>query len=406
MLQLAYDMGFVTLEPSVVNQRRFGLAVTLGGGEVHLIDTVSSYSAFANGGHKVTPVGILKIEDSTGKVLYEYKPTQGQQVISEQEAFLVDHMLSDNNARLLSFGANTQLNYGTKAVAVKTGTTNNQVDNWTVGWTKNAIIGVWVGNNDNSPMKSVASGLTGASPIWKRIMDDSLTHGYKDEAWTIPSGVSAVQVDTISGYPEHDGFPSRTEYVMDGTLPSLPDPIHNKLKLCRGQSKLASEADLARGEFDEKEFITMKEEDPVSTDGKNRWQEGIDSWIASQGDTRYKVPTENCDSANDVFVSFDPGLDKQNFSDHDVNMKIKTATDGDIDRVEIYVNDALKTTLRDRPYESTVHFDNAGRYKIFARAFRKDGKVGTTTDQWIGVAGASWEATPSPSPTATPTPAP
>lgn len=402
MLQLAYDMGFVTLEPSVVNQRRFGLAVTLGGGEVHLIDTVTAYSAFANGGHKVSPVGILKIEDSEGKVLYEHQPTKGRQVISEQEAFLVDHILSDNNARLLSFGANTQLNYGSRAVAVKTGTTNNQVDNWTVGWTKNAIIGVWVGNNDNTPMKSVASGLTGASPIWKRIMDDSLTHGRKDEAWTVPSGVTAVQVDTISGYPEHDGFPSRTEYVMDGTLPSLPDPIHNKLKLCRGQNKLASEADLARGEFDEKEFITMKEEDPVSTDGKNRWQEGIDSWITGQGDGRYKVPTENCDSANDVFVSFDPSLDKQNFQDHDVNMKVKTATDGDIDRVEIFVNDALKTTLRDRPYEKTIHFDDAGRYKIYARAYRKDGKVGTTTDHWIGVAGASWEASPSPTPSPTP----
>ncbi len=404
MLQLAYDMGFETLEPSVVNQRRFGLSVTLGGGEVHLINTITAYSAFANGGRKVEPVAILKIEDSSGKVLYEYKPTTGKQVISAQEAFLMNHMLSDNNARLLSFGANSQLNYGERAVAVKTGTTNNQVDNWTVGWTKKAIIGVWVGNNDNSPMKSVASGLTGASPIWKRIMNDTIAHGYKDEAWDIPEGVEAKLVDAISGYPEHDGFLARTEYTINGTLPSLPDPVHTKLKLCRGQNKLASEADLARGEYDEKEFIVMKEDDPVSTDGKNRWQEGIDAWIKGQGDARYNVPTENCDSTNDVFVDFDPNIDHQNYSGNEVEMKLRTATDGDIDKVEIYVNDAVKTTLRDRPYQTKLVLD-PGKYKIYAKAYRKDGKVGTTTDKRIGVGGVAWDqadATPTPSPSPTP----
>lgn len=406
MLQLAYDMGFETLEPSVVNQRRFGLSVTLGGGEVHLINTITAYSAFANGGRKVEPVAILKIEDSSGKVLYEYKPTTGKQVISAQEAFLMNHMLSDNNARLLSFGANSQLNYGERAVAVKTGTTNNQVDNWTVGWTKKAIIGVWVGNNDNSPMKSVASGLTGASPIWKRIMNDTIAHGYKDEAWDIPEGVEAKLVDAISGYPEHDGFLARTEYTINGTLPSLPDPVHTKLKLCRGQNKLASEADLARGEYDEKEFIVMKEDDPVSTDGKNRWQEGIEAWIKGQGDTRYSVPTENCDSTNDVFVDFDPNIDHQNYSGNEVEMKLRTATDGDIDKVEIYVNDAVKTTLRDRPYQTKLVLE-PGKYKIYAKAYRKDGKAGTTTDKRIGVGGIAWDqadATPTPSPSPTPTP--
>lgn len=404
MLGLAYDMGFETLEPSVVNQRRFGLSVTLGGGEVHLINTITAYSAFANGGRKVDPVAILKIEDSSGKVVYEYKPTTGKQVISEQEAFLMDHMLSDNNARLLSFGANSQLNYGERAVAVKTGTTNNQVDNWTVGWTRNAIVGVWVGNNDNSPMKSVASGLTGASPIWKRIMNDTIAHGYKDEAWIIPAGVSAQQVDTVSGYPSHDNFPTRTEYIIDGTLPSLPDPVHTNLKLCRGQNKLASEADLARGEFDQKEFIVMKEDDPVSTDGVNRWQLGIDNWVAGQGDARYKVPTENCDSTNDIFIDFDPNIDHQNYSGNEVEMKLKTATDGDIDKVEIYVNDALKTTLRDRPFQTKLVLD-PGKYKVYAKAYRKDGKTGNTTDKFIGVGGVAWDqasSTPTPSPSPTP----
>ncbi len=403
MMQQAYDMGFVTLEPTAANQRKFGLAITLGGGEVHLLDTVTSYSSFANGGKRVNPVGILKIEDNKGKVLYEFKSSEGKRVMTEEESFMINHMLSDNNARLLAFGANSQLNFGERPIAVKTGTTNNLVDNWTVGWTRNAIIGVWVGNNNNSSMKSVASGLTGASPIWQRLMKYSLSNGYKDEAWPIPSGVEAKLVDAISGYPEHDGFQARTEYVAAGSLPSLPDPIHTKLKLCRGQNKLASEADLARGEYDEKEFIIMKENDPVSKDGKNRWQTGIDAWIAGQGDSRYHPPTENCDSTDSVFVSFEPNLDKQNFTNNEVEMKIKTASDGDIDRVEIYLNDALKTTLRDRPYETKLVLDS-GRYKVYAKAIRKDGKTGNTTDQIIGVGNVSWDAaaSPSPSPSSSP----
>lgn len=403
MLGLAYEMGFKTLEPTAANQRRFGLAITLGGGEVHLIDSVSSYSSFANGGKRTDPVAILKIEDRNGKVLYEHKPTNGKQVMSPEESFLISHILSDNNARSAAFGANSQLNFGERAIAVKTGTTNNLVDNWTIGWSRNAIVGVWVGNNDNSSMKSVASGLTGASPIWRRIMLDAISKGYKDQAWEIPSGVEAVQVDAVSGYPEHDGFQARTEYVLKGTLPALPDPIHTKLKLCRGQNKLASEADLAGGNYDEKEFIVLRESDPVSTDGKNRWQDGINAWIGAQGDTRYNVPTENCDSTNAVWVAFEPNLDKQNFTGNEVEMKLKTASDGEMDRVEIYINDALKTTLRDRPYETKLVLD-PGKYKVYAKAYRKDGKTGTTTDQFIGVGGVAWDQSPSPTPSPTATP--
>lgn len=397
MLNLAFEMGFVTLEPSVVNQRRFGLAVTLGGGEVHLINSTSAYSSFANGGTRVDPVSILKVEDKDGKVLYESRPQPQKRVLSEQEAFLINHVLSDNNARLLAFGPNSLLNVGGRPIAVKTGTTNNRLDNWTIGWTRNAIVGVWVGNNDNSPMLQVASGITGASPIWRRIMVEALNAGYKDDPWTVPEGVQAVQVDTISGYPEHDGFPIRSEYVISGTLPQLPDPLHTKLKLCRGQNKLASEADIARGEVEEKEFIILKENDPVSKDGKNRWQEGINSWITTQGDARYHPPTENCDSTNDVFIAFNSPHDHDNISGNDVDFDITAATDGQIDRVEIYVDDALISKLTTPPYKTKITL-TTGTHKIYAKAVRTDGRTGTTTDMRIGVGGVLWDFSPTPSP--------
>lgn len=407
MLSQAYEMGFVTLEPTVANQRRFGLSVTLGGGEIHLIDTVSAYSAFANGGYRVEPIGLLKVEDRNGKVLLEEKHVRGAQVMSPEEAFLINHMLSDNNARLLTFGANSLLNFGGKAVAVKTGTTNNRKDNWTIGWSQNTMVGVWVGNNNNSEMTNVASGVTGASPIWRKIMNESVTRGRTIPDWTVPSGVEAVRVDSVSGYPAHDGFPESAEYVLPSTLPSLPDPIHSKIKVCRSEGKLATEVDIQRGEYDEREFVTLRESDPFSTDGRNRWQEGIDAWIASlaadqQG--RYRPPTELCNTKDEVWISMKSPEDHRDYSGTSIDVEVQVASEGEMDRVEIWVNNALKETLRSAPYKTTLSLPN-GRYTLYAKGVRKDGKEGKTGDVRIGTGGEHWEA-PAPSPTPSPSPSP
>ncbi len=168
MLQTGWEMGFTSLEPTQENLSRLGLSVTLGGGEVRLIDMVSAYSAFANGGYKVPPTAILKVTDKDGHVLEESKPKKGRRVLTEEQAFLINHILSDNSARLITFGENSLINI--QGVAAKTGTTNDKRDNWTVGWTPSIVTGVWVGNNDNTPMQRVASGVSGAAPIWRRII--------------------------------------------------------------------------------------------------------------------------------------------------------------------------------------------------------------------------------------------
>ena len=407
MLRSAYDMGFVTLEPTPENMRRFGLSVTLGGGEVHLLDTVTAYSAFANGGTKISPVAILKVEDRNGKVIYESKPVKGKQVVTPQEAFLINHMLSDNSARSLTFGPNSLLNFGGRAVAVKTGTTNNRKDNWTVGWSRNTMVGVWVGNNNNSEMTNVASGVTGASPIWRKIMNEAITGGRKVEDWVIPAGVEAVRVDAVSGYPAHDGFPEKAEYVMQNTLPSLPDPIHSKIKVCKSDGKLASEVDIQRGDYDEKEFVVMREADAYSKDGVNRWQAGIDQWIASLAADQqplYKPPTELCGTKDQIVVNIKSPGDKQTLSTTEVVVEISTASEGDIDRVEVFANGSLKATTKERPYKATLSLP-AGRYVLSARAVRTDGKDARSSDVLIGTAGVSWqEPTPTPSPSPTPTP--
>lgn len=406
MLSLAYDMGFPTLEPTNENMRRFGLSVTLGGGEVHLIDTVTAYSSFANGGKKVEPIAILKVEDRDGNVIYENKPVQGKTVMSAGEAFLINHILSDNSARLLAFGANSLLNTG-KPIAVKTGTTNDQKDNWTIGWSQTTMVGVWVGNSDNSAMKQVASGITGASPIWRRVMFEAIAQGRGTPDWEVPSEVEEVEVDAISGYPAHDNFPSKKEYVVKGTLPSLPDPIHSKLKLCRGQNRLASEIRIAKNDYDEKEFIALREEDPVSQDGKNRWQDGINAWVSDKEDI-YKPPTEYCDNGgntqDDIYIRLLQPENERTYQSEDIEIEVDAVSVEGIDRVEIWVDDQRKETLTSRPYKTRLHLPK-DRYEIYAKARDNKGREVETSHVRIGTGNENWATpTPSPSPTNTPQP--
>ncbi len=302
VLQTATDLGLTTLPPTADTLKRVGLSLTLGGGEVKLIDMADAYSAFVNKGYRVDPVAILKVTDVNGKVLEDNHPQKGNKVLSEEQAFLVDSILSDNNARKDVFGLNSLLNVAD--VMVKTGTTNDKRDNWTIGGNDNAMVGVWVGNNDNTPMLNVASGISGASPIWHRIILASIK-GKPAVKFDVPSGISQVNVDMVSGYAAHDNFPSRNEYFIKGTEPTLADPVHVLFKVCKSDGKLATPSDIAANNFDYKEYFKFSENDPTAAPGgPNKWQEGINNWLNGQGDSKYHPPTDYCGTANPLNVDF------------------------------------------------------------------------------------------------------
>ena len=283
MLETASEMGFTTLRPSSKNLARFGLSLTLGGGEVRLIDMVSAYASFANAGLKIEPQAILKVEDRQGKVLEEFKPVQGKQVLAAAEAFLISQILMDNNARLITFHENSSLRIHNHQVAVKTGTTNDKRDNWTIGWNPRFVVGVWVGNNDNSPMKEVASGVTGAAPIWRSLVLEAINQ-YGSEDFVVPSEIVTAEIDQFSGFLAHDGFPSRTEYFIKGTEPQGEDPVHVKLRVCKDINQ-----SLCGGcETEEKEFFILQAENLRAEQGD--WQRFLDEWVAGQGDARYHPP--------------------------------------------------------------------------------------------------------------------
>lgn len=400
-LSLAYDMGFVTLEPTKENMQRFGLAVTLGGAEVHMIDMATSYSSFANYGQKVEPVAILKIEDKEGNIIYEHRHVEGRQVFLPQEAFLINNILSDNFARAMAFGTNSLLNVSPN-VAVKTGTTNDQRDNWAVGWSQDVVVAAWVGNNDNSAMKSVASGVSGATPIWRNIMMEALKlESYSDPEWTVPSGVEKIGVDKISGWPAHDDFESREDYFISEFIPALPDLIHQKMKLCKGESKLASDARVAANDYEEKEFVVIKENDPFSTDGVNRWQQGIEAWISGQEDGRYKYPTEYCGDTKEIYVKVSEPEDHKNFDENTTNIKVRIESDSSdgIAKIEIYFDGNTIDIINDqRSYEGLVPNSllKKGKHEIKAKAYSRSGETKESDAVHIGI-GVAWDA-PDPTP--------
>ncbi|MFH0852081.1 MAG: PBP1A family penicillin-binding protein [bacterium] len=164
-IELAQAMGVTTLK----ERDRYGLALVLGGGEVKLLDETAAYSVFANDGIKNEKTAILKIEDNKGNVLEEFKQNQSQ-IIEPQTARLVSDVLSDNATRAPVFGENSPLYIKERSTAVKTGTTQEYRDAWTVGYTPSLAVGVWAGNNDNTPMSRAGAGMAAAAPIWNAFM--------------------------------------------------------------------------------------------------------------------------------------------------------------------------------------------------------------------------------------------
>ncbi len=187
MIDLAESMGINTWK----ERNRFGLALALGGGEVRMIEMAEAYGVFANLGERVLLNPILEIENYLGEIIYQ-KQVKKEKVVESKHAYLINSILSDNEARSPVFGLNSQLKIDGKTVAVKTGTTNNLRDNWCIGWTPSFLVSVWVGNNNNEPMNYVASGVSGATPIWNQIMKNLIKNN--NENWPIPEDVYRINV--------------------------------------------------------------------------------------------------------------------------------------------------------------------------------------------------------------------
>lgn len=288
VLDLGYRMGITNWEPSQENVNSVGLSLTLGGREVKLLDLTSAFGVLANRGRQIDPVSILKVTDSKGKTLFEYHQPEGRKVLDEGITFIISDILADNGARTAAFGSNSVLNIPGKTVAAKTGTTDQKRDNWTFGYTPSVVVGVWVGNNDNSVMSPVvASGMTGASPIWNKIMTAALKNK-SNEPFEKPGNVSQIEVDGLMTGKPHGGSPTRKEYFISGTEPKSESSAYQNQKVCKqNPHRLANDNE----DNENKDVIVLKEDDPT---GANKWQAGIDNWVLTAPNPMFVGATRGC----------------------------------------------------------------------------------------------------------------
>jgi penicillin-binding protein 1C len=264
VIRTAHAMGINTLNQDL---DYYGLSLTLGGGEVWLLDLTYAYSVFANGGvmmgqpaklprpgyRELDPVSILRVEDSKGQVLEQYTQPEVRTVtladgkeLTPQEAYLLTDVLSDNNARAPVFGSNSALRLSRPAAA-KTGTTTDFRDVWTIGYTPQIVTGVWVGNNDNTPMEGVSSS-HGAAPIWHNIMERIYNEGYAErllgqveEKFARPTGLTRVEVCAVSGLLPNEHCPNRVNALfIEGTEPTEYCNVHRVERVNRQTGKLAT----------------------------------------------------------------------------------------------------------------------------------------------------------------------
>jgi membrane peptidoglycan carboxypeptidase len=221
-LQLAKSMGISTLGDAA----QYGLTLVLGGGEVTLLDMTSAYGAFAQDGTHYPATAIMKIEDAQGNVIEDNTQQPGTQVLPAGVAQEINDILSDPNAKA-PLGENDLLTFPGRDVAVKTGTTNNFRDAWTIGYTPNLVVGMWVGNNDNTPMVRKVSGFI-VGPMWNEFMqyalakipNQSFTRSEVDETNMKPSLKGQWQI------PGQDGLIHSILYWVDRSNPTGPPPAN------------------------------------------------------------------------------------------------------------------------------------------------------------------------------------
>ena len=247
-------LDFVTVPTMVDASRRFGittfkdpkyygLALTLGGGDVELLELTSAYGVFANNGARVPATPFLKITDPTGRVLLDLQksPPKPTQAVDPRYAYQITSILSDVSARAPGFGAGGALRLSRPAAA-KTGTTDDWRDNWTVGYTPDLVTGVWVGNADNAAMEHI-SGITGAAPLWHNFMERVLV-GTPVRNFVEPPRMKRVEVCNESGLLPTELCPGdhrHTEIFLEERVPTQPDNVWQKIKIDKTNGAVATD---------------------------------------------------------------------------------------------------------------------------------------------------------------------
>ena len=275
-LRTAEDMGISTL----TDINRYGLTLVIGGGEVKLLDMTEAFGVFANDGLRNPYTGILKIEDRSGKILEEFTPSP-REVLPKNTALTISNIMSDEKARVPTFGAHSALFIPGRDVAVKTGTTNNNKDAWTIGYTPSISVGVWAGNNDNKPMKK--GGVSMAGPIWNKFMNEALKN-LPDEKFEAPN----LDVDPQTVKPALRGFWQGNEnFFIDKISGKLATQYTPQETL---QEKVVTNVHSILYWIDRNDILGPAPSNPADNPQFEHWEIPVQNWWA-QNKNKYPITT-------------------------------------------------------------------------------------------------------------------
>ena len=342
-IKFAQNLGITTLTN---DPNRYGLSLVIGGGETTLLDMTSVYGVFANDGVRNPATGILSVTDSSGNILEQYNSNPNP-IIKPNTTHILSSILSDNIARTPTFGTNSALVVPGKEVAVKTGTTNDNKDAWTIGYTPSIAVGVWVGNNDNKPMKK--GGVSLAGPIWNAVMIEALKNLPTESLekpdpidLNIPAilrgfwqGGDTFTIDTVSG-----GLATEFTPDEDKKETSITN-VHSILYWLNKNNPLEKTS----GETTDSQF--------------NNWEYGVQKWWSANS-YKYPIVTEaNRPTVSDnvhttdskpVFEIIGVDTNKTYGKDENINISIDSINKNPIKKIDVFINNTYITSLKSSPF--------------------------------------------------------
>jgi membrane peptidoglycan carboxypeptidase len=411
LVGMAQRLGITTL-----TRNDYGLALTLGGGEVSLLEMTGAYAVIANQGQRIPPVSILKITDHENNVVYEYKAPEAEQVIRAEHAYLMASILSDTDARAWMFGRNSILNLPFQAAA-KTGTTNDYRDNWTMGFTSDIAVGVWVGNADYTPMERT-TGVSGAAPIWAAFMQtaEQQMTGSNPTPFIRPPGITDKVICAISGTEPSEFCPQQRAEIFAADQPPLPakDDLWQRIKIESWTGLAASDA-CQGGDFDDVMVlnVTDKWAQKWILDGAGQ------QWAAEKGFNPpiYFKPERECRATDSLpragfinpqadFVLTGPTVDVSVFVDApDLDYYSLSVGLGEKPDQWVMLSDRMTDIIKDSRNIYTWVIDNTppGTYILRLTLY---GKRGQALEKDVRVIVQPPTATPTATPTLTATPTP
>jgi len=341
-LKMANDLGITTL----TDPTRYGLSLVIGGGETTLLEMTSAYGVFAANGTRHPYKEILSVEDANGNILEEYKDNP-YQVLNPNITNTLSSIMSDETARIPTFGANSVLNVAGHEAAVKTGTTNNNKDAWTIGYTPSVVVGVWVGNNENTPMKKGGAALAG--PIWNQVMSFYL----KDkpaEFFDKPDPVSSSVPPILRGFWQ--GGETFTTDTVSGGLATLYTPENTKK-----ETSVTNVHTI---------LYWINKDDPLNiTPYKNtndsqytNWEYGVQKWWANNhlnynNISAIDIPTKidnihtELSKPNLIINGLASSIYKE---DAPVSFSISSLGKNPIKKIDVFVNNTYIKSLKAEPY--------------------------------------------------------